>query len=34
LEANSLPFINLHHDPLLGTPRNVAGMVWDMLNLP
>ncbi len=34
LEANSLPFINLHHDPLLGTPRNVACMVWDMMNLP
>lgn len=31
LEANSLPFINLHHDPLLGKPRNVAGAVWDMI---
>lgn len=31
IEANSLPFINLHHDPLLGTPRNVAAKVWDMV---
>lgn len=31
IEANSLPFINLHHDPLLGQPRNVAAKVWDML---
>jgi hypothetical protein len=31
IEVNSLPFINLHHDPLLGTPRNAAAMVWDML---
>lgn len=31
IEVNSLPFINLHHDPLLGQPRNVAGKIWDML---
>ncbi len=31
LEANSLPFINLHHDPLLGSPRNIAARVWDMV---
>ena len=31
IEANSLPFINLHHDPLLGTPRNAAAMVWEMV---
>jgi hypothetical protein len=31
IEANSLPFINLHHDPLGGTPRNVAAKVWDMV---
>ena len=31
IEANSLPFINLHHDPLLGTPRNAAALVWDMM---
>ncbi len=31
IEVNSLPFINLHHDPLLGKPRNVAAKIWDML---
>jgi D-alanine-D-alanine ligase-like ATP-grasp enzyme len=31
IEVNSLPFINLHHDPLLGAPRNAAALVWDML---
>jgi len=31
IEANSLPFINLHHDPLLGRPRNVAVKVWEMI---
>lgn len=31
IEANSLPFINLHHDPLLGRSRNVAAKVWDMI---
>lgn len=31
LEANSLPFINLHHDPLYGAPQNVAAKVWDMM---
>jgi len=31
IEVNSLPFINLHHDPLLGTPRNAAALVWDMI---
>jgi hypothetical protein len=31
IEVNSLPFINLHHDPLLGTPRNAAALVWNML---
>lgn len=30
IECNSLPFINLHHDPLIGTPRNVAKDVWDL----
>lgn len=33
IEANSLPFINLHHDPLHGTPQNVAAAVWDMMGL-
>ncbi|MDQ5950673.1 MAG: cyanophycin synthetase, partial [Patescibacteria group bacterium] len=30
IEANSLPFINLHHFPLEGTPQNVAGKIWDL----
>ncbi|MFA6050634.1 MAG: hypothetical protein WC761_05560 [Candidatus Paceibacterota bacterium] len=30
IEANSLPFINLHHFPIEGTPINVAGKVWDL----
>jgi len=29
IECNGLPFINLHHDPLYGKPRNVAKHVWD-----
>jgi len=33
IEVNTLPFINLHHDPLRGRPRNVAAAVWDMLEL-
>lgn len=33
IEANSLPFINLHHYPLHGQPRNIAAAVWNMLNL-
>jgi len=32
LEANSVPFINLHHSPLKGKPRNVAAKVWDMID--
>lgn len=31
LEANAVPFINLHHTPLKGKPRNVAAKVWDMM---
>ncbi len=31
IEANSLPFIQLHHQPLLGIPQNVAAKVWDMV---
>lgn len=31
LEANSLPFINLHHHPLLGKPRNIAAAVWNLI---
>ena len=29
IECNSVPFVNLHHDPLIGAPVNVAGIVWD-----
>ena len=29
IECNSLPFINLHHDPLIGIPINAAGFVWE-----
>lgn len=31
IEANSLPFIDLHHYPLVGEPRNVAGALWDLV---
>lgn len=31
LEANSVPFINLHHTPHAGKPRNIASRVWDMI---
>lgn len=31
LEANSVPFINLHHTPHTGKPRNIASRVWDMI---
>ena len=30
LEANSLPFINLHHFPRVGEPVNLAAKVWDL----
>jgi len=29
IEANSLPFIDLHHHPVEGEPINVAAIVWD-----
>ncbi len=35
IECNSLPFIDLHHYPLSGTPRDVGGMIWkrsDIMN--
>ena len=31
IECNSLPFIDLHHYPLFGAPRNVAGALWDII---
>ncbi len=33
LEANSLPFINLHHEPLNGPSQNVAAKVWEMIEM-
>jgi cyanophycin synthetase len=33
LEANTVPFINLHHDPHSGKPRNVAAKVWDLMKM-
>lgn len=29
LEANSLPYIDMHHYPTTGKPRNVAGLIMD-----
>lgn len=31
IECNSLPFIDLHHFPLFGKPRNVAGALWEVI---
>ncbi len=31
IECNSLPFIDLHHYPLQGEARNVAGAVWELI---
>lgn len=33
LEANSVPFINLHHHPHQGKSRNIAAKVWDLMSL-
>lgn len=33
IEANSLPFIDLHHRPAEGEPINVAAAVWDLWNI-
>lgn len=30
IECNTLPFIDLHYYALIGKPRNIAGMVWDL----
>ncbi len=30
IECNTVPFINLHHHPLIGTPNNVARHIWDL----
>lgn len=34
IEANSLPFIDLHHAPLAGAPINVAAKIWNLWKLP
>lgn len=34
IEANSLPFIDLHHAPLEGEPINVAAKIWNLWTLP
>lgn len=31
IECNSAPFIDLHHFPLIGKPRNVASALWDII---
>jgi D-alanine-D-alanine ligase-like ATP-grasp enzyme len=31
IECNSLPFIDLHHYPLFGKSRNIAGAIWDLV---
>jgi D-alanine-D-alanine ligase-like ATP-grasp enzyme len=31
IECNSAPFIDLHHFPLIGEPRNVASKLWDII---
>lgn len=31
IECNSAPFIDLHHFPLVGKPRNVAAKLWDII---
>lgn len=31
IECNGIPFIDLHHHPLIGKPNNVARHVWDLV---
>jgi len=31
IECNSLPFIDLHHYPLFGKRKNIAGFLWDLV---
>jgi cyanophycin synthetase len=31
IECNSAPFIDLHHFPLVGKPRNLAAKLWDII---
>ena len=32
IECNGAPFIQLHHDPLIGSPINAAKYVWDLVS--
>jgi len=32
IEANTLSFIDLHYYALEGKPKNIAGMIWDLVN--
>ncbi len=32
IECNGAPFIQLHHDPLIGKPINAAKYVWDLVS--
>jgi len=31
IELNSFPYIDMHHFPTQGKPRNVAGAIWEMV---
>jgi D-alanine-D-alanine ligase-like ATP-grasp enzyme len=31
IECNAMPFIDLHHYPLTGKPRDAAGALWDLV---
>ncbi len=31
IECNSLPFIDVHHYPLFGQPRDAAGALWELI---
>jgi D-alanine-D-alanine ligase-like ATP-grasp enzyme len=31
IECNAMPFIDLHHNPLRGQPRDAAGALWDIV---
>ncbi|OGE85526.1 MAG: hypothetical protein A3J48_00210 [Candidatus Doudnabacteria bacterium RIFCSPHIGHO2_02_FULL_46_11] len=30
IECNSLPFLEMHHNPLVGQPRDAIGALWDI----
>lgn len=31
IECNSAPFLDIHHYPYVGTPRNTAGALWELV---